>query len=153
MRTTHDKNKILGDSSRILFFLTFGSVITLDLFTKYIAESLLSEPIDLRFFKLSLVHNFGAGFGILQGQRLLLILISLAVLGIILYYYPKLGSRSEALAAGMIAAGTLGNLTQRVLFGHVTDFIDLGFWPAFNIADISLCVGAGIIIFIMLKDK
>lgn len=155
MKTVKNRKKegILG-FKEILFSSVVIGILILDLVTKYFAENYLAKNISLVFLQLSLVHNFGAGFGILQNQRWILVVISIAVLFIIGYYYKELQNKWEIVATGLITAGTLGNLLQRLLFGYVTDFIDFSFWPAFNIADSALSVGAGIlIVLIVLKGK
>lgn len=87
------------------------------------------------------VKNTGAAFGILQGQQILLIVIALVVLGFLFYY-----SHEHPVALGFLLGGTLGNLFDRVVFGFVTDFIHLPFWPSFNIADTFNVVGVGLLL-------
>lgn len=77
--------------------------------------------------------NTGAAFGILKDQQWLFILVAIAVSIALLYYIPKY----KYPELGLLLGGALGNLIDRLAYGHVIDFIDLGFWPSFNIADSS----------------
>ena len=91
--------------------------------------------------------NTGAAFGILQGQRTFLIFITIIILGVI-FYYAKL----HPIALGFLFGGAIGNLIDRIFLGRVIDFIDLGFWPSFNIADSSNTLGVGILLFLWLQE-
>lgn len=98
----------------------------------------------------------GAGFGIMQNQVLLLILISIAVLVGIIWYRKKMQIQ-EIIPFALITGGLIGNLIDRIFRGHVIDFLDFFItthhWPAFNIADIALVVGVGLLIYQDTKKK
>ncbi len=96
-------------------------------------------------------QNFGAAWSVLSGQRIVLILITLAVIGVLLGAAKELAANGFAarIGLGLVLGGAVGNLVDRLLLGHVTDFIDMGspwHWlatfPIFNIADSCLTVGA-----------
>lgn len=113
-----------------------------------------SIPIISNYVSLTLIYNTGAGFGILKGNNKLLIFATIIILGIIFYYYDKLPeNRYVYSAVGLIIGGTLGNLLDRLKYGHVVDFIDLGFWPAFNLADSAITIGVAILFIYLLKTK
>ena len=95
------------------------------------------------------VKNYGAAFGILQGYTTFLIIISLIVFGVCLYYYIK--NKNLRLSLSFIMAGTLGNLIDRIIFGYVRDFIDLKFFPVFNMADSFNVIGVILIIYLIFK--
>ena len=95
-------------------------LIILDRFTKYY---------------LGKINNTGAGFGILQNYNLFLIVFSLIILILISYLFIK-SSFKEKIALTIIVSGTISNLIDRILYGSVIDFINLKFWPLFNLADI-----------------
>jgi len=105
------------------------------------------------FFRLTHVHNTGAAFGLFKGQSFPLMVVALVGVVIILLYafflhrrFPSLDYRLTNSALGLVLGGTIGNnLIDRLRFGYVTDFIDVGIWPVFNIADSAIVVG--IIIF------
>jgi len=96
-------------------------------------------------------QNFGAAWSILSGQRIILVIITLVVIGVMISAARELASNGLAarIGLGLVLGGAFGNLADRLLMGHVTDFIDLGspwHWlatfPIFNIADSCLTVGA-----------
>lgn len=94
------------------------------------------------------VENTGASFSMLTGNNLLLIFVALIVLGLLIYNYDSFKGMWEKRAYALITAGLLGNLLDRILFGAVTDFLDLGWWPVFNVADSALVIGVlGLIVF------
>ena len=107
------------------------------------------------FFNLVLTYNKGAAFSFLatasgwQGQ--FLTVVGLAVVGFILYLLARHGhQRLFALALALILGGAVGNLIDRVTYGHVIDFLDFHWrgwhWPAFNLADSAIVGGAGLLI-------
>ena len=118
------------------FSLLALTLILLDQLTKY-------------FF--GTTKNYGAAFGILQGWKLLFVIISFFVIGFILYYKDKIeGYGYYGLI--LLFSGTIGNLVDRLVFGYVRDFIDLGFWPSFNLADSFNTIGVILLIIYFWKD-
>jgi len=119
-------------------------IILLDQLTKYILE--LEKPSS---GIISYTQNTGAGFGILPGQTIILGVISTVVAILIIAYYPKIPSERFPLWCwGMFLGGVIGNLIDRLVRGYVVDFINIGFWPAFNIADSAITIGAmGLLIY------
>lgn len=134
----------------LAFFLIALVVIALDQFTKELVRSNLNygEIWDREFGSIRIIHvwNSGAAFGILQGQTSFLIMMSVFGLGAIaLYYiYPPMDHGLIRIALGMQLGGAVGNLIDRVRLGHVTDFIDVGEFPTFNVAD--SCISSSIVI-------
>ena len=121
-------------------------VFLLDQFTKFLVVSFLpyrSSYPDFGFFRFTHTHNTGSAFGILQGMNTPLIFVSfIGVFVLIMIYrsqpHPGLLLRmSLALQLG----GAFGNLVDRVRLSWVTDFIDIGPWPVFNLADASIVTG------------
>ena len=103
---------------------------------------------------LSYIHNTGAAFGMLQGQTLSLIWLSVAVLGAIFFFYDSLQTTPELVCVALILGGTLGNLIDRLRLGYVVDYIDFRIWPAFNVADSALCVGViGLVVFWFFEER
>ncbi len=101
------------------------------------------------FFRLVHVQNTGAAFGIFPGQFLVFTVVGVIGLmamlaGAVVVYrrYPHLATLPRVLAFGLVLGGTAGNLADRLHIGHVTDFFDVGWWPAFNLADASISLGA-----------
>lgn len=105
-------------------------------------------------------HNAGAAFSLFQGGQLLFGVVSAIALGMIVYFHRAFRGRSIGLQAilGLILGGTLGNLTDRLRQGYVTDFLSVGFgdtrWPTFNVADSSIVVGIGLlVIYLVFVDR
>ena len=74
--------------------------------------------------------------------------LSIAVAGFILFYFDTLKTRTEKILVSLVFAGIIGNLIDRISYNHVIDFIDFGFWPAFNAADSAICIGIiGLVIY------
>ena len=124
-----------------------GIVYVLDQFTKHLVESNLCDQNrsipDVGSFKLTCSYNSGTAFGLFPDQTVLLILASFVGVGVLLFVYrhhpfPGLILR---ISLGLQLGGAIGNLTDRLRFGQVTDFVQLGFWPVFNLADASIVIG------------
>jgi signal peptidase II len=89
-------------------------------------------------------YNTGAAFGMFKDASMILTVLAFLVIGAILFYYPQVSREdwSLRLALSMQLGGAIGNLTDRLTIGHVTDFISVGTFPVFNVADASISVGA-----------
>jgi signal peptidase II len=96
-----------------------------------------------------LVHwyNTGAAFGMFKDGSMVFTVLAFVVIGAILFYYPKVEREdwSLRLALSMQLGGAIGNLIDRLTIGQVTDFISVGNFPVFNIADASISVGAAVL--------
>lgn len=90
------------------------------------------------------VVNSGAIFGIFKGLNLLFIILGLVVFAFILYCLRR--EKRMGLELIILLAGIAGNLIDRIIYGGVIDFIDIGFWPVFNLADVYLVVGVALLI-------
>ncbi|GGF96000.1 MULTISPECIES: signal peptidase II [Cysteiniphilum] len=142
-------------------------VIIIDLGTKYLASQNLTygQPVEiLPFFNLTLLHNYGAAFSFLSNanttwQVILLSGIALIVAIVILIWLARLPKNKNltACALALILGGALGNVYDRIIHGYVVDFLDFHInnyhWPAFNIADSAICIGAVILILMSFKSK
>ena len=110
------------------------------------------------FFSLFYVQNFGAGFSILIGQRLFLILISLIALVAIIYYLyrNKDIKKYEKILYPVLIGGILGNLFDRIIFGYVIDYLSFNFfgyeYPVFNFADMAIVISIFGLLFFGIKD-
>ena len=124
----------------VLFVAMALGTILLDQLTKYYISSKMPEW-ELGFLFIHYVQNTGAGFGILKGQMAILAIISAVVVMGVIYYYRKIPQETWAQVLwGLFLGGVAGNLIDRVLRQYVVDFIDVGFWPVFNIADAAISV-------------
>ena len=133
----------------LTFVATALVVIALDRWTKQLAiEHLLnsgvrSVPILGEYIRLTYVENRGAAFGLLQDQTAFFILVGAVVISVIVMSYRYIPEPSWLLnlCLGLQMGGAIGNLVDRILVGYVVDFVDLTFWPVFNVADSAICVG------------
>lgn len=145
-----------------LLIITFLSVIIIDQVSKYIVQQSMtlysSIPVLGEFVKLTYIHNPGAAFGIMPGNRTLFLVLSLIACGVMVYYlYIIPASEVWGRRALMgILGGAVGNLIDRIRFGEVTDFVDIGVdtirWPVFNVADMAVTIGVAIL-FIRLSSS
>lgn len=141
-----------------LFVLPLAVVI-LDQFSKYIVVENMalgeSIPIIEEVFHLTYILNPGAAFGMFAHNRLFFIAIAVIVIGIIIWARREiLASPWEVKAGcGLFLGGAIGNLIDRARQGLVIDFFDFRIWPVFNIADIAICIGVGLIIWNLLKKE
>lgn len=136
-----------------MFYILILAVIILDQVSKFFVQTNMdlnsSIPLIDGFFSITYIHNTGAAFSVLQGKTILLIIIQmLVILTIFGYVIYKRSSLHWTLkvSLALIVGGGIGNLIDRIYNGYVVDFIHFHFWPIFNIADISVCIGCGLLI-------
>ena len=112
------------------------------------------EVIDvLGPLSLTLSHNRGVAFGLAGGGGAVLILLAALALGVIGYLFARSATRPGMwVAAGLLAGGTLGNLADRVRADEVTDYIDIGSWPAFNLADMAITCGVVLLVLLYFRE-
>lgn len=104
-------------------------------------------PSLARIFKFTFITNTGAAFGMFPqlGSAFMLIAV-LVIFGIVLFYrHLPTQDIWVRLSLGLQLGGAMGNLLDRVVHGFVVDFIDIGFWPIFNLADLSIVLGVAIL--------
>jgi signal peptidase II len=133
--------------------------LALDLLTKAYAKASLDEftvrPVT-EFFNLILAFNSGAAFSFLSGQGASqgLKMAGLALLAMVpliwFYRLARPGDKGTLISLGLVLGGALGNVHDRLRYGGVVDFLDFHLgdkhWPAFNVADIFICLGLGLLI-------
>ena len=146
------------------------AVIILDRVTKILVQSHLAEGesipivpgvmsltyraagarVTLQFFLAG-----GAAFGMLEHQRLFFILMTVAVIAVLIYFWRRIKEEAIVvqLGAAFFLGGAVGNLIDRIETGFVIDFFDFYFWPIFNVADIFICVGVGLIVWNIVMDE
>jgi len=146
-----------------MIYAIFIIGLVLDYFTKIWAVDTLKGKADITviegFFDLSYLENRGAAFGIFQGRAYLLAAVTLVIMGILLFNYYKAKKKTWLLtvSTGLILTGAVGNLIDRVRFGFVVDFIswhwkDVYYFPSFNVADICITIGTGLLVIYILKE-
>ena len=135
------------------------AVIILDRVTKILVQSHLAEgesiPVVPGVMSLTYILNPGAAFGMLEHQRLFFILMTVAVIAVLIYFWRQDQRRSDCRPIGcsLFLGGAVGNLIDRIETGFVIDFFDFYFWPIFNVADIFICVGVGLIVWNIVMDE
>ncbi len=145
----------------VVFSLTGLLILVADQFSKAWIRASLPEGrsfFELGFFRITHVHNTGAAFGLFRGQSFALTIIAITGILVILAYavyihrrFPWFDTTLVRVALGLVLGGTAGNLIDRFRFGYVTDFIDFGFWPSFNVADSAVTVGVIIFACLLLR--
>ena len=101
------------------------------------------------------VQNSGIAFGLFASATAVVILLTTAAVAWMLYFFARSGSRHPVLpfALGLVIGGSVSNLVDRVRLGHVTDFLDFKFWPAFNLADTFIVVGVAILLLTLVATE
>lgn len=141
------------------FYLLTLAIVIADQALKQLVHSTMSvgqvTPIVGRFVSLTYVQNTGAAFSILTGRSPLLLVIGLLAAALMVYFQQRLRASDWELKLGLalLLGGTLGNLFDRLVRHYVIDFIDFKVWPVFNLADIMIDLGVGLIILVVLFKK
>lgn len=142
-------------NSYLFLFPFAGVILILDQWTKSIIRSNLDfgeiwMPWEWLAPYARVVHwyNTGVAFGMFQDRNLMFAMLSLVVSLVLIIFYPKLTQNDWFLrvAIGLQVGGSLGNLIDRLTIDHVTDFISVGNFPVFNIADASITMGVGVML-------
>ena len=154
-------NSIVLKQSGLRWLWLAAVVFILDMLTKQWVMNSMEYGWENRieilpFFNLLYVHNHGAAFSFLSDaggwQRWFFTAIAIGVSGLLMFWMRQASASQKLLnsAYALIVGGALGNLWDRLMHGYVIDFLDFYYgnyhWPAFNIADIAICVGAALII-------
>lgn len=155
-----------GKAGGLIWIWLSVAIFVADQATKTLASTylVLHNPVPvLPFFNLTLVHNTGVAFSFLSNagdlMRWVLVLVALLVSVVVFFWLKRLPPDHKVTAAGLslILGGAIGNVWDRILYGHVVDFVDLHVggwhWPAFNIADSAITIGAVLLILDMLRGE
>lgn len=145
---------------RVLFGAVAVGWVALDQLTKWWAvASLGDDSIDLvGSLRLRLAINYGASFSLGTGMGMWIGLLALVVVGALVWQGRSVRTRVRAVALGLIVGGAIGNVLDRAFRsddgffgGGVIDFIDLQWWPVFNVADVGVVCGAILLVLTMLR--
>lgn len=144
-------------------FLVATTIVVLDQLSKLWVRTQLEygeawAPWDwlLPYARLIHVQNTGAAFGMLQGMNAVFTILAIVVSCVIIYYFPHVPREDWLLrlALALQLGGAVGNLVDRVTEGYVTDFVSVGRFPVFNVADASISIGVALLILAMwLKER
>jgi len=159
------KPRSIKQSGWLLLWVS-AVILVLDQLTKYLASSQLELYVPNKitgFFNLTLMHNEGVAFSILANQsgwqRYFIAVLASAIVIWLLYwlYNNSKTMKLQNTALVLVIGGALGNIWDRVYLGYVVDFVELHYsgyyWPAFNVADSAICVGAVLLIIDAFKNK
>ncbi|NQT86343.1 signal peptidase II [bacterium] len=148
--------------TRLAFWLPATLGLVADLVSKSAVFKMLESvegrrlPLLGRWLVFQVQRNHGGVFGILQGKGYIFVILSIVALGAVLWMLKN--TRPEQIwmrvALGLVVAGALGNLYDRIVFGHVRDFIyvEIINYPAFNVADMCICTAAGMLIIEIIRE-
>jgi signal peptidase II len=145
----------------LLLLVAAGAIIA-DQVSKLVVEQQLALnrswapfPEYAHLFRITHVSNTGAAFGLFPSGSLLFGFVAAIVSVLILFYNYRLtaGHRLLRAALGLQMGGALGNLIDRLRIGHVTDFLDFGPWPVFNLADLWIVSGVVLLGLLMLHEE
>lgn len=130
-----------------------GLIIALDQVFKFLIQSNMelgqSIPVIENIFHITYIHNYGAAFSIFQNKTILLIVLPMIIMIGIVVVLVKMGLGKDKFftaALGLVVAGGIGNLIDRIFYGYVVDFLDFRVFPIFNVADVAVCCGCGLLI-------
>jgi signal peptidase II len=137
--------------------------LILDRAAKIWALNYLSQVNEISiikgFFAFSYLENRGAAFGILQNKLIFLTIITLLIMGGIVFYLIKYKPVSKLIriSLSLILSGAIGNLIDRVWYKYVVDFIlvhykNIYYFPTFNVADMLVVIGTGLLIIYLIKE-
>ena len=126
-------------------------VVLFDQLTKFIIRANLSEGESVPsqgFVRFTYYENSGTIFGLFPSATVILTVVSFLAIGFLIYFFRSQRSPTLVMriAIGILLGGAVGNLIDRLFKGEVTDFVDVGRWPIFNIADASITVGIFLLI-------
>jgi len=144
----------------LLYYLIAAVIIALDQWTKHLVLNYMergeSIPLIADVFHLTSHRNMGAAFGILQNQRWLFIIITIAVVVGIVFSLIRIGKKQPrtSLALSLVLGGAIGNFIDRATTGQVVDFLDFTLinFPIFNVADMAITIGVGLLLLDVLLD-
>jgi signal peptidase II len=127
------------------------AAVVADQLTKYVVSSELALDEQAHVvgpFSIHHVQNSGIAFGLFSSATAVVTLLTAVAVAWMLVFFWRSGSRHPVLPAalGLLIGGSVSNLADRVRLGHVTDFLDFDYWPAFNLADTFIVVGVAILL-------
>jgi signal peptidase II len=135
-----------------------GAAVAADQLTKQIVSSALALGDEVHVLgPLSIHHvqNSGIAFGLFSSATTLVIALTAVAVAWMLAFFARSGARHPVLPVGLglVVGGSVSNLADRVRLGHVTDFLDVRFWPAFNLADTFIVVGVVVLLGALLASE
>lgn len=145
-----ERSLAAGTVQWVSLLLVAVAAVVADQLTKRVVASALDygDAVELAGpFSIHYVRNTGIAFGLFSSATSIVIVLTAVAVGCMLVYFARSGQRHPLLpvALGFVLGGSVSNLVDRVRLGYVTDFLDLEYWPAFNLADTFIVVGVGLL--------
>lgn len=145
-----ERSLAAGPAQWLALVAVAAAAVAADQLTKQVvARALdLGEAIDIVGpFSIRRVENSGIAFGLFASRTTVVIAVTAVAVGWLVWFFARSGRRHPILpvALGLVLGGSVANLLDRVRLGHVTDFLDLEAWPAFNLADTFIVVGVAVL--------
>jgi signal peptidase II len=145
-----ERSLAAGSAQWLALILVAAAAIGADQLTKHVVGRTLAlgESVDLVGpFSIHHVQNSGIAFGLFASRTALVIGVTGVAVGLMVWFFARSGNRHPLVpvALGLVLGGSISNLVDRVRLGHVTDFLDLVAWPAFNLADTFIVLGVAIL--------
>jgi len=143
----------------MIYAVIIAAVIVLDRIVKALVKSGF-EPGDTvavlgDFFHITYVQNRGVAFSMLYGHQTVIIILTAALLAAVLVFLIGFNKKFPAVfntGLAIVCGGGLSNIVDRTLYGYVVDMLDFGSFPVFNVADICICVGCGLMLLYALRS-
>ena len=149
---------VTAKRNTIVFAVTALATIAIDQGVKAIVAATLEPGQSVRVFaglRFTYIRNTGVAFGLFAGAGQILFWGALVlVAAMFVWFYRSRNTRGvlSFVALGLMVGGALGNLADRLLRGRVVDFVDFGWWPVFNFADLAIVAGVIILIVVVIRD-
>jgi signal peptidase II len=145
-----ERSLAAGSAQWLALLVVAGAAVVADQVTKQVVGRTLplGDSVDIIGpFSIRHVQNSGIAFGLFASRTAPVIGVTAVTVGLMLWFFARSGRRHPLfpVALGLVLGGSIANLIDRVRLGHVTDFLDLVAWPAFNLADTFIVVGVGIL--------
>jgi signal peptidase II len=139
-----------GRAQWVALVVIAGTAILADQLTKAIVVAQLplgDTAVTIGPFSIHHVQNSGIAFGLFADSTSAVIALTAVAVGAMLVFFARTAQRHPLvpIALGLVIGGSIANLLDRVRLGHVTDFLDFAYWPAFNLADTFIVVGVGLL--------
>ena len=143
----------------MIYAVIIAAVIVLDRIVKALVKSGF-EPGDTvavlgDFFHITYVQNRGVAFSMLYGHQTVIIILTAAFLAAVRVFLIGFNTKFPAVfntGLALVCGGGLSNIVDRTLYGYVVDMLDFGSFPVFNVADICICVGCGLMLLYALRS-